>query len=168
MKEQQNMLKKLSGLYDNPFSDLKAEALVSSLLSGVTMVRFGGSIAKLVPVSGWIKGMVSMSMTAGATTFAIGQMATYYLENDGNLDNAFGKKAKEAFYEAVDQGKEFVEEVTEEIENKSKEFVEEITEGLEKEADVKETLLAKLEELHKAGIITEKEFERKKRKIEKM
>lgn len=153
LKEQMKMLKKLCELYGAPYSKVKTEALITSVISGGILWRYGGSMAKFVPLTGWVIGMASMSIVSGASTYALGRLAVRYLEEEGHLDNADGAQAKAMYEEAMTEGTNVAEDVQEEIN----------TQKLEAEL-----MIEKLQQLKDAGVLTEKEFEIKKKKVHKM
>jgi len=153
LKEQTKMLKKLCDLYGAPYSKVKTEAVITSVISGGVLWRYGGSMAKFVPLTGWVMGMATMSIVSGASTYAIGRLAVKYLEEEGHLDNAGGDKAKAMYEEAMAEGTSVAEDVQEEINSKNLEA---------------ELMIEKLQQLKAAGILTEKEFEIKKKKVNKL
>ncbi|MEM9819891.1 MAG: DUF697 domain-containing protein [Bacteroidota bacterium] len=165
LKEQMKMLKKLCDLYGAPYSKVKTEALITSVISGGILWRFGGSMAKFVPLTGWVMGMATMSIVSGASTYAIGRLAVRYLEEEGTLENAGGEKAKEMYEEAMEEGKEMATDIKEEME---KEVTEEVQENVETQSEEAKMMIEKLQQLKDAGILTEKEFESKKKKVEKL
>lgn len=137
LKKQSEMLKELCDLYEAPYSKVKVERFITSMITGGLLVRYGGSMAKLFPYAGWAVGMASMAVASGATTFALGRIAINYLEKEGNLDNAFGEKAQAAFEDAVAEGESIVEEVIDAVDGKSDDMKETVDEFKD---DVKDTV----------------------------
>jgi len=72
------MLERLSELYEQPFSRVRAEAYVTASLGSLTSAELGLIYMKaglsMIPVLGPLLGATSMSTTSAAITYAIGRL----------------------------------------------------------------------------------------------
>ncbi len=145
---QMDMLKQLAELHGVDYSSSMGKGFVSAL-TGSTLARMGASAIKLIPGIGTFIGGVSMSVMSGASTYAVGQVASTYFATNGDLSKIDLDWAKQTYKDAFDKGKEFVS-------------------GLDQEKgkarDVYESL-ERLGQLKEKGIITEQEFEEQKQKL---
>ncbi len=146
---QMDLLKSLARIYDVDYSAGKGKAFVSAL-TGSTFAKIGSSAVKALPGVGALLGGVSMSALSGASTYATGVVALQHLDRDGaNFLEIDLERARDAYDEAVERGREFVA-------------------GLEeKEEEPKDVFkkLKKLGDLKKKGIVSKEEFEAKKREL---
>lgn len=123
---QMNMLRALSEHYGVYFEDSQSKPLVTSLISGslpVLGVVGLSSVAKLMPGIGSLVGSASLSVSAGAVTYAVGQTFIMHYENGGSLDDFEPKQAQAFFKREFDKGKEFVQEVRNEFKGKNRTIV---------------------------------------------
>ena len=118
----------------------------------------GASLIKAIPGVGTFVGIAAMSATSGASTYAVGQVAISQFESGGSLEDIDLDKAKAAYDEVFEEGKEVVEEM--EKEKKAREAAEQP----EVPDDVLQAL-EKLGELKEKGIITDAEFKAQKTKL---
>ena len=145
---QLSMLRNLARIYEVDFTKETAKAFVSALTGG-TLARLGASAVKAIPGVGTIIGGVSMSALSGASTYAVGQVAVQYLEEGSSFLQVDMDRAKKAYEEALERGKEFVSDL----------------EGSKGEArDVSEKI-RHLAQLKEDGVLSEEEFEAKKREL---
>ncbi len=115
---QMNMMRSLSALYDVPFEDSNSKSLIISLLGGslpVLGVVGLSSIAKLMPGIGSLVGSASLSITAGAVTYAVGQVFIMHLGKGGTLDDFNPKQAQVFFRREFEIGKAFVQDIKNEM-----------------------------------------------------
>ncbi|MCP3957618.1 MAG: DUF697 domain-containing protein [bacterium] len=146
---QMDLLKNLTRIYDVDYSAGQGKAFVSAL-TGSTFAKIGSSAVKALPGVGAVLGGVSMSALSGASTYATGVVALQHLGRDGvdfleiDLD-----RAKAAYDDALERGKEFVEGLK----------------GREDEPPDVFEKLGKLGELKKKGVISKEEFAAKKREL---
>lgn len=144
---QMDMLRQLADLYKVDFSKSQGKFFVSGL-TGSTLAGLGASVVKAIPGLGSVLGGVSMSVLSGASTYAVGHVAATHFEANGTLDDVDFKWAREKYREAVERGKEVVSDW------QKKESRHELYEAL-----------VQLGELKEKGLITEEEFEAKKRAL---
>ena len=118
-------------------------------LTGGTFARIGASFIKAVPGVGTLVGGASMSVLSGASTYAVGQVAKRHYETDGNLIDIDLNSARKSYDEALKRGKRVVGD----LKNR---------EGESKDVF---TSLERLSDLRQKGVITDEEFEAKKREM---
>ena len=140
-----DMLKEICQAYELPYSSVRGKALISAI-SGSIMARYWASLLKAAPGFGTILGSVSMSIMSGATTFALGKVFDKYLCEKGSLENIDKEEAKKMFRKEFRKGRRYARILKAE------------------EHDVYEQL-EKLGALKEKGILTEEEFEEKKKSL---
>ena len=143
-----DMLKQLAEAYDSDFTENLGKTFVTALTGG-TFARVGASLIKAVPGVGTLVGGASMSVLSGASTYAIGQVAKRHYETGGNLVDIDLNSARKRYDEALERGKRVVGDLK------------------EREAESKDVYasLERLSDLKQKGVITEEEFETKKREM---
>ncbi|MCP5052459.1 MAG: DUF697 domain-containing protein [bacterium] len=149
---QMDMLKQICTVYEVDFSDSEGKTLLAALTGG-TIARLGASAIKAIPGIGSLLGGVSMSIFAGATTYAIAQVAVLHFETGGTLFDFNLEKSKEIYKEKFEKGKEYASELRKKR-KKAKKTQDDIFQKLEKLAEMKEK-----------GIVTEEEFETQKQRL---
>lgn len=143
-----DMLKQLARVYGVDFSASSGKAFVTAL-TGSTLAALGASLVKALPGVGTVLGGLSMSALSGASTFAVGQVAASHFASGGGLFDLDTEKARRAYKEAFRKGKDYVKDL----------------EDMEDEAADVYRSLEKLGELKEKGVITEAEFEAKKKEL---
>ena len=143
-----DMLKQLAEAYDSDFTENLGKTFVTALTGG-TFARVGASLIKAVPGVGTLVGGASMSVLSGASTYAVGQVAKRQYETGGNLVDIDINSARERYDEALERGKRVVGDL-EDRENESKDVY---------------SSLERLSDLKQKGVITDEEFEAKKREM---
>ena len=171
---QLDMIRQLCKVYDQDFSETQGKAIVSSLTTA-TLARIGaGSLAKMIPIVGSFVGGVANSLLAGASTYALGQVFKIHFETGGTILDFDTKRLKKLYNEQFEKGKKVAEELRKQKEQKAKSeesaAPEPVPEPTSKKNGTKPSddsidRLKELGELKKAGIITEEEFERMKKKV---
>jgi len=145
---QMDMLKQLAGVYQVDYSQSAGKAFIAAL-GGGTLALFGGSLVKSIPLVGSLIGGISVAAAAGASTYAIGQVAIAHFEGKGDLANIDKSWARQAYEKAYEEGKKVVSDLEQSQETSSEIF----------------TALEKLGQLKEKGVITEAEFEAQKQKL---
>lgn len=145
---QLEMLQQLTDLYGVDYSKSNGKAFVSAL-TGTTVARLGASFLKALPGIGTVLGGASMSITSGASTYAVGQVAIDHFANSGDLSNFVEDRLKKAYEDAFQKGKSYVSDL-EDNQNEA--------------ADIYQAL-EKLGQLKDQGILTEEEFQAKKKQL---
>lgn len=120
-------------------------------LTGGAFARLGASLIKGVPGVGSVIGGLSMSAMSAASTYAICQVALHHFRTEHNFLAFDVSKAKSLYEKALEQGKAFVKSLEREVDP---EVTKEIYQNLDK-----------LKDLYEAGVLTEKEYEKKKAKL---
>ena len=145
---QVDMLKQLAEAYESDFTENIGKTFVTALTGG-TFARIGASFIKAVPGVGTLVGGASMSVLSGASTYAIGQVAKRHYETEGNLVDIDLSSARKSYDEALERGKRVVGDLK------------------NREAESKDvyTSLERLSDLKQKGVITDEEFEAKKREM---
>ncbi|MBI5917743.1 MAG: DUF697 domain-containing protein [Bacteroidetes bacterium] len=175
---QLDMIRQLCKVYDMDFSETQGKAIVSSLTTA-TLARLGaGSLAKMIPIVGSIVGSVANAVMAGASTYALGQVFKIHFDTGGTILDFDADRLKKLYKEQFEKGKKVAEELRKQQAAKKKaeeanapaeaapsEYVPDTTaDKPTSDADVI-TRLKELGELKAAGIITEEEFEKMKKRI---
>jgi len=145
---QVDLLNALCKHHDVEFSTTGGKSLVAAL-TGTTLARIGASLLKAVPGLGTVLGGVSMSIMSGASTYAVGRVASRQLKKHGTLFDIDVAWARKTYEEEFEEGKRVAKDL----------------EGKEDDArDVFEKL-EKLGKLRDSGVLTEAEFEAKKAEL---
>ena len=145
---QVDMLKQLAEAYEADFTENIGKTFVTALTGG-TFARIGASLIKAVPGVGTLVGGASMSVLSGASTYAVGQVAKRHYETGGNLVDIDLDSARKTYDDAVERGKKVVGDLK----------------NRETESKDVYTSLERLSGLKQKGVITEEEFEAKKREM---
>lgn len=145
---QLEMLQQLASLYGVDYSKSMGKTFVSAL-TGTTVARIGASLLKTIPGVGSVLGGASMSVMSGASTYAVGQVAINLFSTSGGLKNFNFDNVKQAYEDAYEKGKSYVSD----LEDKEDEA-----------ADVYQAL-EKLGRLKEQGIVSDEEFEAKKKDL---
>ena len=106
---QLEMVSKLARLYDQSFSRNLGKSIIASLVGSGLSVGLSvplGSFLKLIPLIGQTTGSLSMCISAGASTYAIGRVFWQHFESGGTMLNFDPKKAKGRFEQEYQKGKE--------------------------------------------------------------
>jgi uncharacterized protein (DUF697 family) len=107
---QMRMIQKLSQLYGKPFSDKMGRKVIYALAGGVLGYGAGYAVAasatKLIPGIGWMVGMVSLPVVAGASTYAVGRSIARHYEDGGSLMDFDASKMRAFYKEQFEKGKE--------------------------------------------------------------
>ncbi len=179
---QLDMIRQLCKVYDVDFHETQGKAIVSSLTTA-TLARLGaGSLAKMIPVFGSVVGSVANAIMSGASTYALGQVFKVHFETGGTILDFDPDRLKKMYREQFEKGKKVAEELRKQQEAKKKAEESSATTDAPaaepapeaapepsksktpSDADVL-TRLKELGELKSAGIITDEEFERMKKRI---
>ena len=162
---QLDMIKQLCKVYGQDYSETSGKAFVGALTS-TTLARMTahtvGSIFKVIPVIGSALGGATVAAFSGATTYAIGQVVARHFDTGGSILDFDSDDLKEFYEEQVEKGKEVAEEWQNTIEETLEDVKTSTEDIFENEVDNR---LAKLEELKAAGLVTETEYKRIKKRI---
>ncbi|MBI5815638.1 MAG: DUF697 domain-containing protein [Nitrospinae bacterium] len=85
---QLNLVRMLSNLYGVGFKKEAVKGIIGSLVGGFTPVAFAAPVAsllKLIPVVGQTAGGLSLSLTGGASTYALGKVFIQHFASGGTM-----------------------------------------------------------------------------------
>ena len=179
---QLDMVKSLTNLYEENYSENVGKAFIASVTS-TSLARMGASAIKAIPGIGSFLGGVSMSIMSGASTYALGNVIMRFYERGIGLDDIDTDAAKKIYEEELEKGKKVAEDLKrkkenqtsnsstatpmedlEDVEVEETEFSAPPPPKAEPENDVYAELM-KLGELKEKGIISEEEFAKMKKDI---
>jgi len=149
---QMDLLNQLAALYGADYSKSKGKQFVSAL-TGSTFARIGASLVKSIPGVGSVIGGLSMSMMSGASTYAVGHVAMNHIEGKGDFLDVDMDWAKDAYKKALEKGKEFAAKVDEKMA------------GEPDDPENVITAMEKLKSLRDKDLITNEEFETRKKDL---
>ena len=181
---QLDMIRQLCRVYDVDFEETQGKALVTSLTSSA-LARIGaGSVIKLIPGIGSFIGGATVSVFAGASTYALGEVFKKHFSTGGTILDFDPDRLRKYYKEKFEKGKEVAKEWDKEAKNDDGSSFNVSTEEettppkaakatpkKAKKANVADATdeivdkLKKLAELKDAGIITEDEFKQMKQRI---
>ena len=145
---QMDMLKQMAELYEADFSKATGKTFVSAL-TGSTFARIGAPVIKAVPGLSTVVGGVSMSVMSGASTYAVGQVARSYFQSKGSLVDVDIDWAKDTYADLLEKGKKIVADIENEKPSSNDAY----------------DSLEKLGRLREQNVVTDEEFEAKKRQL---
>jgi uncharacterized protein (DUF697 family) len=111
---QLKMVHSLAKHYDIPFSKNIGKSVIGSLVGGVLPAPIGmafASMMKAIPVVGTLVGATSVSLFAGASTYALSRVFIQHFEAGGTFLNFDPEAVREYFKEEFNKGKVVVEDI---------------------------------------------------------
>jgi uncharacterized protein (DUF697 family) len=105
---QLNMLRKLAKLHEVPFTQHKVKSILTALVGGggsVPVAEGFASLVKFIPVVGTTVGAVSMPITAGAVTYAVGKVFLQHFASGGTFLTFDPEKVRDYYAEMFKEGK---------------------------------------------------------------
>ncbi len=173
---QLDMIRQLCRVYEVDFSETRGKAIVTSLTSSAIARVGAGSAVKLIPILGSYLGGVTVSVFAGASTYALGEVFKKHFESGGTVLDFDPERLKKMYKEKFEKGKKVAKQMKDEEAEATEETPQEIKrvgtvagqkEKPQKEDDQKDVLdrLRELAELRDNGIISEEEFQDLKQKL---
>ena len=144
---QVDLIRQLCTLWDVNYDEGTGKVWVGALTGGA-LARIGASAIKAIPGVGSLLGGLSMSVASGASTYAVGQVVKKHLGAGGSMSNLNVDEAKKDYESELEKGKKVAKEASESKASKD---------AFEK--------LAKLGELKEKGVITQAEFDAKKKEL---
>ena len=116
---QANMIKEISNHYGVEFKENLCRNIIGALVTGTGAVALGTGVAvslmKSIPLLGMFGGMFTMSIIAGASTYALGKIFIEHFEKGGNLLDFKPENAKEQFKKEYQEGKKVAADLKDEI-----------------------------------------------------
>ncbi|MEM6321768.1 MAG: DUF697 domain-containing protein [Bacteroidota bacterium] len=182
---QLDMIRQLCRVYDVDFQETQGKALVTSLTSSA-LARIGaGSVIKLIPGLGSFIGGATVSVFAGASTYALGEVFKKHFSSGGTILDFDPDRLRKYYKEKFEKGKKVAKQWDKESrKNDGDNFSDPTAEEMApppkaakestpkaKKSKVAQSTdevmdkLKKLAELKNAGIITEEEFNQMKQRI---
>lgn len=182
---QMDMIRQLCKVYDLDFEETRGKAIVTSLTSS-TLARLGArSLLKLIPGIGSYLGGVTVSIFAGASTYALGEVFKRHFESGGTILDFDADRVKQFYSEKFEKGKDIVKEwKNDTAESEDTEEVVEVETPVAAEepqqqaaspnptpsapvmdADDPIVRLQKLADMRDAGVLTDEEFQKMKQKL---
>lgn len=165
---QLDMIRQLTRVYGVNYQETQGKAIVTALTSS-TLARVGaGSLVKLIPGIGSLLGGATVSVFAGASTFALGEVFKKHFETGGTILDFDPGRLRKMYKEKFEKGKKVAEELRKKKENQSAEGSTNGDTQPTQKADEQVDVIAKLKELSNlrdAGVLTEAEFDRMKAKL---
>jgi len=188
---QLDMIRQLCRAYDQDFSETQGKAIVTSLTSS-TLARLGArSLIKLIPGVGSIIGGMTVSIFAGASTYALGEVFKSHFDSGGTILDFDPDRLRKYYQEKFEKGKKVATDLKKDkkAQKEAKEYAPEEVASDETKSAPKaapkssapkseektpeekargEVILSKLKELFELkdkGAITEEEFEKIKKEI---
>jgi uncharacterized protein (DUF697 family) len=163
---QLDMIRQMCRVYDVDFSETQGKAIVSSLTSSSLARIAARGVVKLIPGVGSVLGGVTLSMFAGASTYALGEVFKKHFETGGTILDFDPDRLKNIYKEKFEKGKKVAEEWRKQQQQKEEEP--EAAAPAAPETSSKEAILHRLKELSELknqGAITEEEYEQMKKKL---
>jgi uncharacterized protein (DUF697 family) len=108
---QLDMIRQLCKAYDVDFQQTQGKAVVTSLTSSTLARVSAGSLVKLVPGLGSILGGVTISIFAGASTYALGEVFKKHFESGGTILDFDPARLKKMYQEKFEKGKKVAEDL---------------------------------------------------------
>ncbi len=188
---QLDMIRQLCRVYDIDFEETQGKALVTSLTSSA-LARIGaGSVIKLIPGIGSFIGGATVSIFAGASTYALGEVFKKHFASGGTILDFDPDRLRKMYKEKFEKGKKMAKQWEKDAKKETADSFnvpetsetetappmaakDDSTKAVELEekkqtvADATEEImdkLRKLAELKDASIITEEEFSQMKQRI---
>lgn len=162
---QLDMINQLCGIYNVDYSETQTKAIVTSLTSS-TLARVGGSLVKMIPGVGSLLGGVTVSVFAGASTYALGEVFKKHFESGGTILDFDPQRVRKMYKEKFEKGKKVAEQIRRENQRTTPNAGG--TKLTNEELAKTDEVLNRIQELGKLkdqGIITEEEFNAMKQKL---
>ncbi|MEZ4984420.1 MAG: DUF697 domain-containing protein [Saprospiraceae bacterium] len=172
---QLDMIRQLSRVYDQDFSESQGKAIITSLTSS-TLARAGArSLIKLIPGIGTVIGGVTVSAFNGASTYALGEVFKRHFETGGTILDFDTERLKKLYKEKFEKGKKVAQEWKAEADKATsssttsdnvhyQEETPPTTANSKPQKSVTDTI-KELAAMRDAGLLSEEEFAQMKRKL---
>ena len=111
---QLHLLRSLSEHYNLSFDETHSKSLITPLIGGslpVLSMLGLSSLAKFIPGIGSVVGSASLSIVAGAITYAMGRVFSAHFMAGGTLQDFSPKDAQAVFMRELEQGKVIVKKM---------------------------------------------------------
>ena len=109
---QLDMIRQLCRVYNVDFKETQGKAIISALTSS-TLARAGArSFIKLIPGLGTVLGGATVSVFAGASTYAVGEVFKKHFASGGTILDFDTDRLKKMYQEKFEKGKEMASDLT--------------------------------------------------------
>lgn len=152
---QLDMLQQLSDFYGINFSKNRAKSIISVLV-GSSLARLGASAIKTIPIVGTLLGGVSMSISSGATTYAIGHVFNEHFKLGGDLSDLKAEDFHRFYKQKMEEGKKVAEELARQAKNEKQQKT---------RTELMQEKLKELRKMKDSGIISSSEYNKIRDKI---
>ena len=116
---QLDMIRQLCRVYDVDFQETQGKALVTSLTSSA-LARIGaGSVIKLIPGIGSFIGGATVSVFAGASTYALGEVFKKHFSSGGTILDFDPDRLRKYYKEKFEKGKKVAKQWEKEAREKN-------------------------------------------------
>lgn len=108
------MLNELSRLYKVDFSEHRAKSILSALAGGLGALAVAplfSSLIKVIPIVGQTAGLVSLPLSAGAFTYAVGKIFVQHFSTGGTLLDFDPAAVREHFRREFESAKKTVQDL---------------------------------------------------------
>ncbi|HEX2957040.1 MAG TPA: DUF697 domain-containing protein [Chitinispirillaceae bacterium] len=120
---QLKMICDLSNEYNISFSENRGKSILTALLGSIVPSSLVGSsvgsLLKMIPVIGTVMGGISLSIFAGAATYAIGKVFIQHFETGGTLLDFNPAEMNDYFKTKFQEGQGLAEEMNKKTDKKS-------------------------------------------------
>lgn len=106
------MIRDISRVYGVDFKEQRVRSLITTLVGDLGAVGVMSGV-KAIPIVGSLLGGFSTSVTGAAATYALGKVFTQHFDQGGTLLNFDPVKSKKYFQEAYEEGRLYVEDLSE-------------------------------------------------------
>lgn len=151
---QLDMIRQLSKMYDIDFKQTEGKAIITSLTTS-GLARLGARAVKFIPGVGSILGGITLAGLSGASTYALGEVFKRHFETGGTFLDFDPGRLKKYYNEKFEKGKEVAKDL-----QKQQSTKDQSTSATDVVSKLKE-----LSEMKLAGILSEEEFEKLKKKL---
>lgn len=167
---QLDMIRQLCRTYEVDFQETQGKAIVTSLTSTTLARLTAGSVIKLIPGIGSIIGGITVSAFAGASTYALGEVFKMHFSKGGTILDFDPDRLRKYYKEKFEKGEKVAKEMKEDQNKAETEETKNANTANaqgDNEEDSNDVLvkLKELGELKASGVISEKEFEKMKKKL---
>lgn len=110
------MIRDIARVYDVDFKEQRVRSIITTLVGDLGAVGVMGTVmsgVKAIPVVGSLLGGFTASITGAAATYALGKVFTQHFDQGGTLLTFDPVKSRKYFQEAYEEGKLYVEDLTE-------------------------------------------------------
>lgn len=108
------MLNELSHLYKIPFAENRVKSILTSLVGGLGTLAVAPalfSLVKIIPIVGQTAGLVSVPLSAGAFTYAVGKVFNQHFASGGTFLDFEPSEVREHFRREFESAKRTVQDL---------------------------------------------------------